>query len=84
MNQSNQIRFLRKPEVLDKTGLSKSTLHLRIAEGLFCPPIPLGGRAVGFVNHEVDAVLSALLAGHSTDQIKVLVVSLVEQRKLVA
>jgi prophage regulatory protein len=73
--------ILRKPEVLAKTGLSRSTLHARIKENLFVPPISLGERAVGWLSHETDTVLNAMVAGQSKDQIKVLVGSLVAQRK---
>ena len=47
-------RFLRLPEVLERTGLSRSTIYVRLAEGCFPPPVPLGGRAVGWIEAEVD------------------------------
>lgn len=46
--------ILRLPTVKGRTGLSRSTIYLRIAEGSFPPPISLGGRAVGWVEAEVN------------------------------
>lgn len=77
----SQIKLIRKPQVLELTGLSKSTLHIRINNQLFCPPISLGKRAVGFISHEVEAVLQAMIAEKSPEQIKVLVASLIAQRE---
>lgn len=47
-------QILRLPTVKARTGLSRSTIYLRITEGSFPPPIPLGGRAVGWIEEEVD------------------------------
>ncbi|WP_376697239.1 helix-turn-helix transcriptional regulator [Wenzhouxiangella sp. EGI_FJ10305] len=46
--------ILRLPHVKARTGLSRSTIYLRIAEGTFPKPISLGGRAVGWIESEVD------------------------------
>ena len=46
--------ILRLPEVKARTGLSRSTIYLRIAEGNFPTPIPLGGRAVGWIEDEIQ------------------------------
>ena len=45
--------ILRLPEVRRSTGLSRSTIYLRIAEGRFPKPVSLGGRAVGWLEAEV-------------------------------
>lgn len=45
--------ILRLPAVKARTGLSRSTIYLRIAEGKFPRPISLGPRAVGWVEGEV-------------------------------
>ena len=47
-------RFLRLPEVLERTGLSRSTIYVRLAAGCFPRPVALGGRAVGWIEAEVD------------------------------
>lgn len=46
--------ILRLPTVKARTGLSRSTIYLRIAEGSFPKPISLGGRAVGWIEAEVN------------------------------
>lgn len=46
--------ILRLPTVKARTGLSRSTIYLRISEDRFPKPISLGGRAVGWIESEVD------------------------------
>ena len=46
--------ILRLPEVRRSTGLSRSTIYLRIGEGRFPKPINLGGRAVGWLEAEIQ------------------------------
>ncbi|MCP5357564.1 MAG: AlpA family transcriptional regulator [Pseudomonadales bacterium] len=50
--------ILRLPDVKARTGLSRSTIYLRVAEGKFPSPVALGGRAVGWVEAELDAWLT--------------------------
>ena len=47
-------RFLRRPEVTARTGLARSTIQVRLAEGHFPRPVSLGSRAVGWIEAEVD------------------------------
>ena len=49
-----QTTILRLPAVKERTGLSRSTIYLRISTGAFPSPISLGGRAVGWVEAEVN------------------------------
>jgi prophage regulatory protein len=79
-----QLTINRKSEVIKRLGISKSTFHLRINQNLLPPPISLGDRAVGYLQHEIDAVLAAMVAAKSNDEIKSLVLELVAQRKLAA
>ena len=44
--------ILRLPDVKRSTGLSRSTIYLRIAQGTFPKPVSLGGRAVGWLEAE--------------------------------
>lgn len=46
--------ILRLGAVKSRTGLSRSTIYARIAEGNFPKPISLGPRAVGWLASEVD------------------------------
>ena len=47
-------RFLRLPEVQDRTGLSRSTIYVRLGQGRFPRPVSLGERAVGWIEAEVE------------------------------
>src|SRR5438552_7877619 len=46
--------ILRLPDVKRSTGLSRSTIYLRIAQGTFPKPVSLGGRAVGWLEAEIQ------------------------------
>jgi prophage regulatory protein len=46
--------ILRLPAVKTSTGLSRSTIYLRVAQGMFPKPVSLGGRAVGWLEAEVQ------------------------------
>lgn len=46
--------ILRLPAVKTRTGLARSTIYLRIAEGTFPKPVALGGRSVGWVESEIQ------------------------------
>lgn len=55
--------ILRLPTVKERTGLSRSTIYRRIhSPGDFPAPIPLGGRAVGWVEAEIDNWLAEQIA----------------------
>ena len=81
MKQTTQLKIIRKPEVLATLGISKSTLFNRIQAGLLPPSINLGGRACGWLETEIQAVLSALVSSRENNEIKQLVDDLVEARK---
>ena len=49
--------ILRLPAVKARTGLSRSTIYLRISEGSFPAPVSLGSRAVGWIEAEVQGWL---------------------------
>jgi prophage regulatory protein len=74
-------RILRFPEVRALSGLSRSTIYLRIAEGLFPKPILLGPRMVGWGELEVAAVNAARIRGASDEEIRSLVASLIAARQ---
>ncbi len=46
--------ILRLAEVKGRTGLSRSTIYLRVAEGSFPKPVSLGARAVGWLENEIQ------------------------------
>ena len=47
-------RILRFQQVRARTGLSRSTIYRRLAEGAFPDPVQLGARAVSWIESEMD------------------------------
>ena len=47
-------KILRLKEVKTRTGLGRSTIYLRIAQGSFPRSIALGERAVGWLESDLD------------------------------
>jgi prophage regulatory protein len=54
--------ILRLPTVKARTGLSRSTIYLRISEGRFPRPVSLGSRAVGWIETEINDWLAERIA----------------------
>lgn len=75
--------FQRLKAIISSTGLSRSTIYLRIAQGVFTKPVSLGGRAVGWPSSEVAALNAAWIAGKSDAEVRELVLSLQAARKAV-
>jgi prophage regulatory protein len=48
------LQIVRLPTVMAQIGLSRSTIYLRISEGRFPKPISLGGRAVGWIESDIQ------------------------------
>ena len=51
--------ILRLNDVKSRTGLSRSTIYARMAEGVFPSTISLGGRSVGWVESEINDWINA-------------------------
>jgi prophage regulatory protein len=49
------MRLIRLKEVMHCSGLARSTIYKYIAANTFPKPVPLGGRAVAWIQAEVDA-----------------------------
>lgn len=73
--------ILRLPAVKSESGLSRSTIYLRISQGLWTKPVSLGARAVGWPSNEVEAINSARIAGNTDEEIRVLVKKLETARQ---
>jgi prophage regulatory protein len=73
--------ILRIPAVKFASGLSRSTIYLRVSQGLWTKPVSLGPRAVGWPSDEVEAINTARIAGNTDDEIRVLVTKLEAARK---
>ena len=62
-----QVRFLRLPEVLARTGLSRSTIYVRMAQGRFPRSVSLGGRAVGWIESKLNEWMREWIAASRSD-----------------
>ena len=76
--------ILRFPSIKSETGLSRTTVHRRIHEGLFPRPVSLGAKAVGWPAAEIAALNAARIAGKSNEEVRALVQRLHADRKAVA
>jgi prophage regulatory protein len=62
------MRIIRLKEVIDSTGLARSTIYKYIGEGSFPKPVSLGDRCVGWVESEVyDWILARIEARDSAE-----------------
>lgn len=50
----NQNKVLRLPEVIERTGLSRSTIYAHIKEDKFPAFFKLGARAIGWNSEDID------------------------------
>jgi len=74
------VAILRRNQVEAECGLSRSTIYLRISQGLWTRPVNLGARAVGWPASEVAALNAARIAGKANGEIRTLVASLERSR----
>ena len=74
------ITFLRRKQVEVRTGQSRSTIYQAIADGTLTRPVSLGARAVGWPDHEIDAINRARLAGADKEALMQLVEKLHQAR----
>lgn len=59
----NTLTILRRRQVEKRVGLTRSPLYARIKAGTFPKPVQLGnGRAVGWIEAEIDAWLADQVA----------------------
>lgn len=56
------MRFLRLKDVIAATGLSRSTIYKFMDEEVFPKTIPLGGRAVAWLESEIEEWMEQRLA----------------------
>ena len=55
-------RVLRLPEVIEKTGLGRTTLYNMSTAGKFPASISLGGKAMGWIEAEIDRWIEQRMA----------------------
>ena len=59
--------ILRLPAVKARTGLSRSTIYLRLSQGTFPKKVSLGPRSIGFVESEVEDWIKARINARGKD-----------------
>ena len=75
------IKIDRLPAVLDKSGYPRSTLYLKISQGLWTKPVKLGLRSSGWPSTDTDTINAARIADKSDDEIRAIVAKLEAARK---
>lgn len=76
-----EITMLRTPTVFKRRGKSRSAHYADIKNLLFVKPVLNGLRATGTPDYEVNALISARIAGKTDEEIRALVVKLEAARK---
>jgi prophage regulatory protein len=75
------IAIQKKSEVLDRLNLSTYAVDCRVKNGIFPPPINLGGRSIGFIKQEVDIILQGMMLGKTINELRSLTSSLITFRQ---
>jgi len=66
---TSPVRLLRRPEVEARTGLSRSSIYARMAEGTFPRPVRLGKYGVAWIEAEIDEwVRNRISAGRTAER----------------
>jgi len=55
-------KVIRLPAVKDQTGLSRSSIYLRMSKGEFPQSISLGDRAIGWLEEDINQWLEQCIA----------------------
>lgn len=58
----------RLPAVINRTGLSRSTVYNLISDGEFPAPVRLGKRSVGWVDEDIDAWIAHKISQSSGER----------------
>ena len=53
-NQKKPKRIIRLSEVMKRTGKSRSSIYVGMAEGSFPKKIKTGGKSIGFLENEIE------------------------------
>jgi prophage regulatory protein len=52
--KSNELKVLRLPAVMEKTGLRRATVYLLMTKGLFPSNFKIGSRAAGWLESDIN------------------------------
>lgn len=55
-------KLIRLPDVERATGLKRTAIYTRVKRGQFPAPVPIGGRAVAWVEDEISDWIHAQIA----------------------
>lgn len=83
MNQQDantDFTILRRKQVEAASGDSRSTIYVKISQGLWTKQVRLGDRSVGWPAYEVAAINRARIAGKTDPEIRALVARLEQAR----
>ena len=61
------VTILKLPQVMAATGLSRSSIYLRMSEGSFPRQISLGARSIGWIDSEVQEWISGQIRKSRAD-----------------
>ena len=75
------IEFVRLPHTLQQLAIGRTALYERISRGTFPPPVKLGPKLAAWPQYELDEIVNAWLRSASEDELREIVVRLVELRK---
>jgi prophage regulatory protein len=56
---NSPVTILRARQVREKTGLSRSTIYLKIQKGEFPAGVSLGDRAVGWLSNDIEGWITS-------------------------
>lgn len=67
-NAENKVRLIRRAEVMERVGLSKSSIYKRMTAKQFPKPVSIGGGRVAWVESDINNWIAQRLtdAGHQT------------------
>lgn len=63
----NSSKIIRMPQLIGRTGLSKSSLYALVKKGQLRPPIALGARAVGWLESDVQDYIDSCVVASRGD-----------------
>ena len=72
--------FMKFDKVTEVMAMSRSTLRLRVKQGLMTPPLRISDRCTVWPEHEISAINGARVAQKSNDEIRELVRQLQQER----
>ena len=80
MNKKMHLRLMRLSEVLDLYPVSRSTLYKQIKRGISPRPIQISDKSIAWIESEIDQILLAKIQGCDAEEIRQLVMVLVNGR----